>query len=71
LEETGMESIKEALTGTNDELDLWAKKCFDGRQYHLDLQLAYDAEQKSEMIHIKLKTKIGSFRPVPVYVQIA
>nr|WP_293303640.1 hypothetical protein [Allomuricauda sp.] len=59
LEETEMESIKEALTGTNDELDLWAKKCFVGRQYHLDLQLAYDAEQKSEMIHIKLKTESG------------
>lgn len=59
LEEAEVETIKETLTGTNDELDLWAKYCFDGRQYHLDLQLAYDAEQKSEMIHIKLKTDSG------------
>ncbi|MCZ4410662.1 hypothetical protein O3Q51_17735 [Cryomorphaceae bacterium 1068] len=57
LDVVEIESIKRDLIGTNDELNQWVNYRFDGKNFKMEFQFAYDAEEKSDMIHMKIKTK--------------
>ncbi|WP_196889860.1 hypothetical protein [Aureivirga sp. CE67] len=56
LDEIEIESIKYKLIGTNDEMNQWSNYRFEGESFTMDFQFAYDAEEKSDMIHILIKT---------------
>jgi hypothetical protein len=56
LDEMEVEIIKQELIGTNDELNQWANYRFEGKDFKMDLQFAYDAEERSDMIHIIIRT---------------
>lgn len=48
--------IKNELAGTNDEQNLWSDYQFTGIKHHLSLRLAYDAEEGSDLIHLRIET---------------
>jgi len=56
LDKIELEAINHHLIGTNDELNQWTKYQLEGKKYNMGLKLAYDSEEKSDMIHIKIKT---------------
>lgn len=49
-------AIKDDLKGTNDEKGFWSKYLIKGETYQIDFKFAYDAEEGSDMIHLKLET---------------
>lgn len=48
--------IKEALTSTNDEREIWYSHPLNGLKTELRIELAYDGEEGEEMIHIRIHT---------------
>ncbi|WNJ17135.1 hypothetical protein [Pontibacter sp. G13] len=56
LDEIEIGIIQNDLKGTNDELNQWTNYPLYGKYFKMDLQFAYDAEEKLDMIHIKIKT---------------
>lgn len=55
LDEEEIEMIRHGLVGTNDENDRWLDHTLNGAQYSIDVRLAFDAEEGSEMTHIQVK----------------
>lgn len=56
LDEVERQIIKEGLRGTNDEESFWYKFDFIGKEYSLKLEFAFDGEEGSEMIHIRIES---------------
>ena len=56
LSEDELEGIRHELTGTNDEQDQWAEYPIIGQKHQLAMKLAYDAEEKEDMIHLRIET---------------
>lgn len=59
LDDIELEFIKEGLIDTNDELDQWLDYPFAGKKHHLEIKLAYDEQEQSDMIHIQIETKLA------------
>lgn len=57
LDQIEVETIRHELIGTNDELNQWTNYQFAGQKFNLEIRLAYDAEEKPDMIHIRIKTE--------------
>lgn len=53
-EERGL--IKEELQTTNDEKGIWSTYLLKGKQHEIELRLAYDDEEGTDMVHLKLVT---------------
>ena len=60
LEKEEIDLIKEELRGTNDEKKHWGSYLFYGKEKRLLIQLAYDGEEGSDMIHIRIPAE-GKF----------
>ncbi len=58
LDEIKIDTIKYGLIDTNDELNQWTSYRFDGQKNNIEIELAYDAEESTDMIHIKIRTSI-------------
>ena len=56
LSEIEIETMKQELIDTNDELNRWANYCFKGQLFTLSLELAHDAEEGKDMTHIRIQT---------------
>ena len=57
LDEIEIETIKHALNGTNDELNQWTNYQFEGKEFKMEFEFAHDAEEKSDMIHLNIRTE--------------
>jgi|GEM_PF-2781633 len=58
LDDIEVEIIQTDLIGTNDELNQWTNYPLDGKDFKMELQFAYDAEEKTDMIHLKITTDL-------------
>ena len=56
LDQEEIEFVKQELRGTNDEKNQWATYKLDGKANKMALAFAYDSEEGTDMIHIKIKT---------------
>lgn len=48
--------IKQELRGTDDEKNQWTIYKLTGNAYNMTITMAYDAEEGTDMIHIRIKT---------------
>ena len=52
------EAIKIGLIGTNDEKNAWFDYVIKGKKHTIELKLAYDDEEGTDMIHLRIKTSM-------------
>ncbi|MEN8122108.1 MAG: hypothetical protein ABFS35_17295 [Bacteroidota bacterium] len=50
------EGIKIGLSETDDEKDIWFDYHIKGKVENIELKLAYDNEERSDMVHIQIQT---------------
>lgn len=50
--------IKMGLRGTNDEKNIWFDYSLKGNKYVIELSLAFDDEEGSDMLHMSIKTSV-------------
>jgi len=58
LSELERNAIRLELKDTNDEKGIWSDYILNGSQNKIKLKFAYDDEERTDMIHLRIETSI-------------